>query len=174
MPGFSARLRTADRTALAALCLLLAISVSARVYTYRTTAMGPELTVSNDVVDLGDGVSLLRSDAVHHFVQIGSCAAPVAVDFVEPSPHGSDTSLALPPNPNDRVFYVYRSSILGGPRAAMKLSALYFLRRLGAVLRMSGSEAQDHLALKVIVPAGCGASPEDVMSALRQDVRQGK
>lgn len=171
MPGLSERLRTADRTALAVLCLLLAISVSARIYVYWTMAPGSELAAVSDAVDLGDGVSLPRKDAVRHWVQISSCAAPVTIDFVEPSPHGSDTSLAPAPDPNDRVFYLYRGSTLGDPRAAMKLNALYFLRRAGAVLRISGSEVRDRLAVKVIVPAGCGVSPEDAMAALRQDVR---
>lgn len=170
MPDLSARLRTADRTALTVLCLLLVISVTARIYAYKA-APGSELAALSDAVDLGDGLYLSRRDAVRHSVQIASCAAPVTVDFVEPSPHGSDTSLALPPDPNDRVFYVYRGHTLDGPRAAMKLNALYFLRRAGAVLRISGSGARDQLAVKVIVPAGCGATAEDAMAALRQDVQ---
>ncbi|GJE40416.1 hypothetical protein ACFQFG_18200 [Methylobacterium persicinum] len=166
MSGPAMRLRTADRTALAILCLLLAASVSARVSAGTALAPGSTPAAATDAVDLGNGVSVLRRDAVRRSVWIATCPAPVTADFVEPSPHGSDTSLASPPNPNDRVVYLYRGWTLEGRRAAMELGALYFMRRAAAVLRLSGSGARDELAVKVIVPDGCSASPGEVMAHL--------
>lgn len=169
MPGLPAHLRTADRTALAALCLLLVTSVSERIYAYSLAAPGTEPTTEVTVIDLGGGIRWLRTDGARQKLRIASCPAPVTVDLVEPSPHGRDASLAVPPNPGDQAFYVYRGWILHGPHAAMKLGALYFLRRVGALVGIGGPSVRDELAAKVIVPASCHASPEDVLAVLRRE-----
>ena len=166
MPARATRLINADRAGLAALCLLLALSVSVRVQAYGNPA--PPEPANAAAVDLGDGVVLPRAEAVRRLVWTGTCPLPVMADFVEPSPHGTDTSLAAPRDPNDRVVYVYRGWTLEGPRAAMQLSVLYFMRRAGAVLGTNGAATRHERAVKLIVPAGCDASPEDAMAALRR------
>ena len=159
-------LRAWDHAGLTVLCVLLALSVSMRVHAYGRGAE-PEIGEAASV-DLGDGVILARAEAVRRLVWIAACPLPVTADFVEPSPHGSDTSLASPRNPDDRVVYVYRGWTLEGPRAAMALSVLHILRRAGAVLRMSGTATRNALAVKLVVPAGCAASPDTVMATLRR------
>ncbi|SFL26123.1 hypothetical protein [Methylobacterium pseudosasicola] len=166
MPARATRLINADRAGLAALCLLLAFSVSVRVQTYGNPA--PPEPADAAMVDLGEGVVLPRAEAVRRMVWTAACPLPVTADFVEPSPHGADTSLAAPRDPSDRVAYVYRGWTLEGPRAAMQLSVLYVQRRAGAVLGLNGVATRHELAVKLVVPAGCGASPEEAMAALRR------
>jgi hypothetical protein len=162
------RLRAADRTALAVLCLLLVLSAAMRVYAYRNAAVGWEPGGEVAAVDLGEGVFLSRAEALHRAIWISACTRPVVADFVDPSPHGTDVSLVAPRDPNDRVVYVYRGWTLEGPRAAMELSVLHFARRAGAVLRMSAASARSELAVKLVMPAGCAMTPDDAMAALRR------
>lgn len=168
MPGRASRLTRADRAGLGALCLLLALSVSMRVQAYGTGPAAPEPAAAVAAVDLGAGVVLTRAEAVRRVVWTAACPRPVVADFVEPSPHGTDTSLAAPRDPNDRVVYVYRGWTLDGPRAAMALGVLHFVHRAGAVLRMRSASARNALAVKLVVPAGCDTTPEAVMAALRR------
>ncbi|MCJ2055248.1 hypothetical protein MKL09_01630 [Methylobacterium sp. J-048] len=168
MPGHATRLRQADRAGFAALCLLLALSVAMRVQAYGKGVTAPEPGVEAAAVNLGAGVVLPRAEAGRRAVWTGACPLPVTADFVEPSPHGTDTSLAAPRDPNDRVVYVYRGWTLEGPRAAMQLSVLYFMRRAGAVLGLNGAATPHELAVKLVVPAGCDASPDEAMAALRR------
>jgi hypothetical protein len=166
VPARVTRLINADRAGLAALCLLLAFSVSVRVQAHGNPV--PPEPADAAMVDLGEGVVLPRVGAVRRMVWTGSCPLPVTADFVEPSPHGTDTSLAAPRDPNDRVAYIYRGWTLEGPRAAMQLSVLYVLRRAGAVLGLNGVATRHELAVKLVVPAGCDASPEEAMAVLRR------
>lgn len=161
-----ARPGTVDRAALLALCLLIVGSVALKVEAYQG---GPEPSPSNDrAVDLGQGVTVPRSGAARRGVRVGACLDPVTADFVDPSPHGEDASLAAPPAPGDRVVYVYRRWTLGGRLATAELGALHFARRALGVLRMGGDAARREMAVKLTIPAGCDASPEDAMAALRQ------
>lgn len=168
MPGRASRLTRADRAGLGALCLLLALSVSMRVQAYGTGPAAPEPATAVAAVDLGAGVVLTRAEAVRRVVWTAACPRPVVADFVEPSPHGTDTSLAAPRDPNDRVVYVYRGWTLDGPRAAMALGVLHVVRRAGAVLGANGAATRHELAVKLVVPAGCNTAPEAVMAALRR------
>lgn len=169
MSSRSKSLRSADRIGLAALCLLLALSVSVRLHTY--AAGGTASGGVGGAIDLGDGVSLPRDRAARRLVWTGTCAAPVTVDFVEPSPHGNDTSLAVTADPRDQVFYVYAGWTFGDRHAAMKLSMLYVLRQAIAIVRIDAPGTRGERAVKLVVPAGCQATPDDVMDALRRDVR---
>ncbi|MCJ2122855.1 hypothetical protein [Methylobacterium sp. J-077] len=148
--------------------MLLALSVSMRVQAYGIGAAAPAPGAEAASVDLGAGVVMIRAEAVRREIWTAACLRPVIADFVEPSPHGTDTSLAAPRDPNDRVVYVYRGWTLEGPRAAMALSVLHFAHRASAVLRMRAASARSDLAVKLVVPAGCDASPEAAMAALRR------
>jgi hypothetical protein len=165
----SARLRTADRAALAVLCLLLLASVSARIVAYRAAASAPD--AKTDTIALGDGLALPLRHSGRRLLRIAACPTPVLVDFVEPSPHGRDTSLVASPDPSDRTAFVYRGWTLDGPRAVMKLSMLYFMYRAGAVLGVSGPVAGDERAVKLVVPGTCDAAPDAILSALFDDLR---
>jgi len=166
VPARATRLINADRAGLVALFLLLALSASMRVQAYANPT--PPEWADAVVVDLGAGVFLPRAEAVRRLVWTSACALPVRADFVEPLPHGTDTSLAPLRDPNDRVAYVYRGRTLDGPRAAIQLSILSVLHRAGAVLGMNGAATRHELAVKLVVPAGCDAAPEEAMAALRQ------
>lgn len=168
MPHSATRLRTADRACLGALCLLLALAVSIRVYASRDGTVGSEPIGEAAAINLGEGVVVTRADAVRQEIRTSTCLRPVVADFVDPSPHGTDVSLVAPPNPNDRVVYVYRGWTLEGARAAMKLSVLHYMHRAAAVLHLSPASVRSELAVKLVVPAGCDASPDAVMTALRQ------
>ncbi|WP_182180850.1 hypothetical protein [Methylobacterium radiotolerans] len=48
----------------------------------------------------------------------------------------------------------------------MKLSALHVLRRAMGLVGLVAAGERDKLAMKVIVPAGCSASPNAVVAAL--------
>lgn len=165
----TARPELTDRAGLAALCLLLALSVAVRVHAYRND--GPAAAVEAEVIDLGAGVHLPRTGAVRRMIWTGACSRPVIADFVEASPHGRDASLSVADDPDDRVAYLYRGRVLEGRHAAMSLSLLHFVRRAGAVMMVGGAVARDELAVKLTVPASCDAPLHEVVSALLQDVR---
>ena len=154
----------------ALLCLLVAGSVSVRIYTYWRLSEGNATVAweaSGASVDLGDGVLLPRSAAQHRTLQHDSCPTPVSVDFVTAGPYGPDPSLVGAPQPNDHVVYVYRGWNLGSRAASVSLNAIHFARRAYARLAMQKNPAADDWAVKLIVPAGCDASPENLMSVLR-------
>jgi len=114
---------------------------------------------------------LAQEKVGRHLVRMASCSEAVTADFVEPMPHGGDTSLASSPDPNDDVFYVYRDRIFDVPYAATKLGLLHLLLRAGAVVRLNGAVARGELTVKIVVPVTCHAQPEDVMAVPRRDVR---
>ena len=167
MSGGTPSLRGADRSALVAMCALLALSALIRVH----SAWGRDPGAAVERVSLGDGVSLTRTEAVGRTVWTAACDAPVTVDFIDPAPHGADSSLAPPRYPGDRVYYVYRGQVLYGRFAAMKLTISHFARQAGAMLHILGGGGQDERAIKFVVPTGCDATPDEVMDALRRDVR---
>lgn len=169
MTGPAARPRATDRAGLAALCLLLVLSVAVRVQAYRTDGQAP--ATEAEVIDLGDGLHLSRASALRRSIWVGACSRPAVADFVEASPHGRDASLTAADDPGDRVAYLYRGRVLEGHRAAMTLSLLHFIRRAGAVIKVGEPAARDELAVKLTVPANCEAPFDEVVSALRQDVR---
>ncbi len=160
-------LKRADRFALVAICTLLVLSALIRVH----SAWVRDPVVAVESVSLGEGVSLPRAETGRRAVWIASCGVPVPVDFVDPAPHGADLSLASPPFIGDRVYYAYRGQVLDGQLAAMKLTLLHFARRAGAVLHILRDEGQNERAVKFVVPAGCDATPDEVMDALRRNAR---
>ncbi|MDP4005184.1 hypothetical protein [Methylobacterium sp. NEAU K] len=165
-----AALTSRARTGVIVLCLLLAASVSGRIYIYRQQPEAGEAAAGDAAggpIDLGGGILLPRSAAQHRTVPVGSCVAPASIHFVAASPYGSDPSLVGAPGSDDRVFYVYRGWSLGSRLATISLNAIYFSRRAYARLRMQETPATDDLAVKIIVPTGCEASAEEVMSNLR-------
>lgn len=173
MPAQPANLTPWARSGLALLCLLLAVSVGVRIYAYQQQSESGKAVgeAAGAPVDLGAGILLPRSVAQHRSVQVNSCRAPASIDFVQASPYGSDPSLVGAPRPNDHVFYVYRGWNLGSRFATASLNAIYFTRRAYARLAMRKNPATDDMAVKVIVPADCDASPNDVLTALRRETR---
>ncbi len=166
-----ARLRPVDRGALVLLCLILAGSVSLRVYMHGTAVETAGPADGGRPVDLGEGVFLPRAEAGGRTVTVPSCSDPTTVYLVSPSPHGVGASLDAPPNPDDRILYAYRGRTFGGRFGSTEVSVAHFARRALGVLRMPGGADVEDLAVKMIVPAGCDASPEDVMATLRQGAR---
>ena len=164
-------MRAADRIALAVLCLILAGSMSMRVYMHVVAVETTDPADERDPVDLGKGVYLSRAALESRTVPVAHCRAPATISFVEPSPHGDAASLTAPPNPADRVYYAYRGHTLADRFAATKLRVAYFARRALGLLRVTGGVGPDDLAVKLIVPADCDVSPEDVMAALRRQVQ---
>jgi hypothetical protein len=162
MPAQPASLTPWARSGLALLCLLLAVSVGVRIYVYQQQSESGKAVgeAAGAPVDLGAGVLLPRSVAQHRSVQVNSCRAPASIDFVQASPYGSDPSLVGAPRPN-----------LGSRFATASLNAIYFTRRAYARLAMRKNPATDDMAVKVIVPADCDASPNDVLTALRREAR---
>ncbi|MCJ2123138.1 hypothetical protein [Methylobacterium sp. J-077] len=173
MPAQPANLTPWARSGLALLCLLMAVSVGVRIYAYRQQSVSGTAVreAAGAPVDLGKGVLLPRSVAQHRSVQVSSCREPASVEFVQASPYGSDPSLLGVPRPNDHVFYVYRGWNLGSRFATASLNAIYFTRRAYARLAMQKLPATDDMAVKIIVPADCDASPDDVLAALRREAR---
>ena len=125
-------------------------------------------------VDLGEGVFLPRAEVGGRTVSVPSCNDPTTVYLVSPSPHGVGASLDAPPNPDDRILYAYRGRTSGGRFGSTEVSVAHFARRALGVLRLPGGAEVEDLAVKMIVPAGCDASPEGIMAALRQDARQSR
>lgn len=160
---------TVDRIALAALCLLLSLSVAMRVLPAGDPVTHAAAT-GRPIVDLGDGV-VLRAATAPRDVLIGACWTPISVEFVEPAPHGADTALAGPKNAGDRVFYAYHGWVLAGRFAATELTILHFAWRGASVLRLNRTAGRDTLAAKLTIPAGCEASPEEALAALRREER---
>lgn len=167
MPDGTARLSTVNRAALAALCLVLAGAVGTRVYLHGQIPGADGRTAYDGPVDLG-GVLLPRSKATSRAVWIRSCDAPAAVDFVPPASPGGDA----PSDADGRTSYVYRGRLLDGHLAPLGLNTLHYLHRALGLVRIAGRTSPDELAVKVVVPAGCGASVEDVVAALRREVRR--
>ncbi len=167
------RSETADRLALTALCLLLALSVATRMLPHGVTTAVAGAADQVAAVDFGEGIVLPRNAFEPRFVLRGPCRTPIPVEFVEPSPHGVDASLAGPQNAGDRTFYAYRGWILGGRYATTALAIRHFLWRGASVLRLNGTAGRDRLAVKLIMPAGCEIAPEDVMTTLRREIQTG-
>ena len=164
-----ARLNSDDRAVLAVLCLILATSVSIRVYSHREAsgAVDPK----SYAVDLGAGVFFPRAKAVGQRLHLRSCNTPATIYFVSPLLYGFGPSLNAAPNPNDRVFYAYRGNMLVGRFASMELSMVYVARLASNLMRTSGQSGVNELAVKIIVPAGCDATPVDIISALREQAQ---
>lgn len=162
------------RSGLAGLCLLLVASIAMRLYAYGhlSKAAGNAIwEASGGPVDLGGSILLPRATAQHRTLVLGSCSTPISIDFVEANPYQSDPSLVGAPRPDDHVFYVYRGWQLGSRFATAGLNAIYFARRAYARVSMQPGPAFDDLAVKIIVPAECGASPDAVMATLRRDAQ---
>jgi hypothetical protein len=164
------RAKLVDRAALLALCLLLAAALAMRLFDHEDVARGTEKTGEGEAVDLGAGVSLPRGAAGHRRVLLSACQPPVMIDFVDPSSHGRDASTTVLPNPGDQVFYAYRGWTLGGRLATAEMAMMHFAWRAGAILRMDGAGGRNALAIKVTVPDGCTARPEDALATMRRDV----
>jgi hypothetical protein len=163
------RRRIIDRAGLTVLCLLLVLSLFLRVHTYRIDGVAPVAAAAE--VDLGEGLHLSRAAATRRVIWVAACPRAVIVDFVSAVPHGRDASLIAPDDPDDRVAYVYRGQVLDGRYATTALSLLHFVRRAGAVMYLGEAVAWDELAVKLMVPANCDVSLQEVVNALRQDVR---
>ena len=161
----------ADRLAVVALGLLLGLSVATRLIPLADTTPAPDPV--GEAVDLGEGVRLPRDAAGPRAVLVGACWTPIPVEFVEPLPHGTDTSPTNPTNADNRVFHAYRGWMLGGRFSLAKLAVLHLAWRGASILQLNGTGAQDTLAIRLTIPAGCGAEPEQAMTALRREVKAG-
>ena len=157
------------RGGLAALCVLLAASVLVRTYAYRQGS--EDGAAARDApgggVDLGRGVLLPRDAAKPLAISVASCSVPVSVSFVRARPEAPDPSLVGRPEPAGRIVYVYRGWDLGSRFVTLSLNAIYVARAVYARMTMGALPATDDLALRIVVPPGCEASPEQVMSVLR-------
>ena len=169
MSGIPADLSFWDRAALGILCLILAASVSMTAYNHGEASHAADRT--SEAIDLGAGVSLPRAKAVSQKVRVGSCRALATIYFVSPLFYGVGPSLNAPPHLDDRVYYAYRGRMLGGRFASTALSMMYVARLALGVLRMSEQSGVDDLAVKIIVPAGCDATPAAVIVAVREQVQ---
>lgn len=163
-----------DRVALGALCLLLVLSLATRVFLGGDALTGSAAAGRAGAVDLGGGVVLSRTATAPRDVLIGACWTPIPVEYVDPSPHGADTSLASPENAGDRVFYAYHGWVFSGRFAATELAFRHLIWRGASILRLDGIGGRDTLAVKLTMPAGCAADPEVAMVALRREVRVGR
>lgn len=155
------------------LSLLLGAALTLRVYAYArpTDPHGASaLEMTDPPIDLGAGILLPRALAGRYTVPVSSCPAPALVTFVWAGPYGSDPGLADARQPDDRVFYVYRGWNLGHRFATVGLNAIYFTRMAYARLSTGRNPAADAVAAKITVPAGCDASPDDVLAVLRRHV----
>ncbi|MCJ2064562.1 hypothetical protein MKK63_17835 [Methylobacterium sp. J-088] len=161
------------RGCLVLLSLLLGASLAVRAYAHAQAAdsggiAAPGASVPS--VDLGAGASLPRASAGRHHVVAGSCARAALVTFVWVGPYGSDPSLVDTPDPEDRVSYIYRGWNLGHRFATVSLNAIYFIRLAQARLSTGRNPAADDIAVKIVVPAGCDATPDTVLVAFRKQV----
>lgn len=176
MPAQPTNLTPWARSGLIVLCLLLAASVTVRSYAYQQRSEGGTVGwgAFGAPVDLGEGILLPRAAARPLTLRVEPCTSPVSVNFFRTGPYEPDPSLVGTPRPNDRVFYVYRGLNLGNRFATVSLNAIYYARHAYARLTMRQKPAWDDIAVKIIVPASCEASPNDVIAALQQDVLRGK
>lgn len=168
----AARNAGSGRTCLALLCLL-AVSITIRLSAYAhssETAERAGLEAASPSIDLGAGIRLPRAAAGRYSVPVGLCRRPAVVTFVWAGPYGSDPSLADAVQPDDRIAYLYRGWNLGDRFATIGLNAVHFARRAYARLTTGTNPPADAMAVKVIVPAGCDATPEDVLAAFRTQV----
>lgn len=166
-------LNTPARGCLILLSLLLGTALAVRIYAYAVPSDMGEAAIfetTDPPVDLGAGVLLPRTLAGRYNVPVGSCPASARVTFVWAGPYGSDPALADTLQPGDRTFYIYRGWNLGHRFATVGLNAIYFTRRAYARLSTGRNPAADTVAVKIIVPGGCDASPDDVLAALRRQV----
>lgn len=153
------------------LSILLSASLAIRTYAYARPADPGELTSPGAAlppIDLGADVSLSRARAGRHHVVAGSCPSPALVTFVWVGPYGPDPSLEDAPHPDDRVFYIYRGWNLGRRFATIGLNAIYFVGKAYARLSTGRNPLAHDLAVKIVVPAGCDASPDDVLAIFRR------
>lgn len=153
------------------LCILLGISVTFRVYAYSHpfAADGPTaVAVSRPPIDLGAGVLLPRASAGRYLVPDGGCARPALVTFTWVGPYGSDPSLADTVHPADRAVYFYRGWNLGHRFATVGLNAIYFARLAYARFTTGRNPSFDEVAVKIVMPAGCDAAPDDVLATFRR------
>ena len=162
------------RLAVAALCVLLALSVATRLLTHDSATTEPSPADGARAVDLGEGIILTGAATAPRDVLIGACWTPIPVEFVEPSPHGTDTSVAGPTNAEDRVFYAFHGWVFGGRFAGLELIIRHLIWRSVSILSLDGVGGRDTLAVKLTMPAGCAADPEVAMTALRREARAGR
>ena len=161
------------RGCLILLSLLLAASLAIRIHAYAgpsEPAGAPARAVVLPPIDLGAGVSLPRALAGQYRVPAGACPSPALVTFVWAGPYGSDPSLVDAPHPGDRIAYVWRGWNLRHRFATIGLNGIYFARLAQARLTTGRNPAADDIAVKIVVPAGCDAAPEDVLAAFRRQV----
>ncbi|MCJ2021745.1 hypothetical protein MKK84_30765 [Methylobacterium sp. E-065] len=161
------------RGCLVLLSLLLGASLAVRAYAHAQAADPSGIAAPGagfPPIDLGAGTSLPRASAGRHRVAAGSCARAALVTFVWVGPYGSDPSLVDTPDPEDQVSYIYRGWNLGHRSATVSLNAIYFMRLAQARLSTGRSPAADDIAVKIVVPAGCDATPDDVLAAFRKQV----
>jgi len=173
MRAESPNLIASARGCLVLLSLLLGASLAIRAYAHAQSADSGGIAApgaSFPPIDLGAGAALPRASAGRHRVVAGSCARPALVTFVWAGPYGSDPSLVDAPDPDDRVSYIYRGWNLGHRFATVGLNAIYFIRLAQARLSTGRSPAADDIAVKIVVPAGCDAAPDDVLAAFRKQV----
>ncbi|MCJ2072333.1 hypothetical protein MKK75_26675 [Methylobacterium sp. J-030] len=103
-------------------------------------------------------------------VPVDACPSPALVSFVRAGPYGSDPALVDAPHPDDRIAYVWRGWHLGHRFATVGLNVIYFARLAEARLTTGRNPAADDVAVRIVVPAGCDAAPDDVLVAFRRQV----
>ncbi len=165
---------TGARGGLCVLCLLLIASLAVRVHAHRQSPGIGRIAardLSGGLIDLGEDAWLPRSDAGRRAVPLGNCARPASVELVRVGFYASDPSNAGTRSSGGRVVFVYQGRSLAGRLVTVRLNAIYFARRASVRLGLSPNNAADDWAAKVVLPAGCDASPEDAAAALRVAVR---
>lgn len=162
------------RGGLALLCLLLGLSLTTRVYRSFSLPDAHEAAAEDETggpVNLGRGVVLPRAAAVDRIVPVDGCLVPPSLYFFRAGPYGMEASLVGSHAPQDRIAYVYDGWTLGDGAATVGINAIYFARRVYARVTLHKKLAADDLAMKIVIPARCNASVDDVMTALRRDVQ---
>lgn len=163
--------RLRARGGLFMLCLLIAASISMRMNIYLEGSKVEDMRsweASGAHVDLGRGVLMPRVAARPLALRARFCPTLIAINFIAVSPYEADPTPIGAPQLGDHVFYFYHGVKLDGRFITVGLNVIYFTRRAYARLTMRRNTAADDLAVKVIVPASCDTSPEDVMTALRR------
>lgn len=161
------------RGCLVLLSLLLGASLALRAYAYARPASASAMALPDGApppVNLGAGTYLPRPSAGRHRVVVGSCARAALVTFVWVGPYGPDPSLEDRPDPEDRVFYLYHGWNLGHRFATVGLNAIYFGSKAYARLSTGRNPVTHERAVRIVVPAGCDAAPDDVLAIFRKQV----
>ncbi|MEL6061788.1 MULTISPECIES: hypothetical protein [unclassified Methylobacterium] len=173
MRAASPTLNGSARGCVVLLSLVLGASLAVRAYAYARPVDPGGMTLRDGAlppIDLGAGTVLPRASAGRHHVVAGACPRAALVTFVSVGPYGPDPARQDAPHPADRIAYIYHGWNLGGRFGTIGLNAIYFASKAQARFSTGRNPTTDDLAVKIVVPAGCDASPEDVLATFRKQV----